>query len=80
MVSSGSPWKPRTISPPAAAILDDTRLSPQARGAFRQLLGLAQGDRAVARRLVLHERDKDPYGSDVDWVEAAINRLLDDRR
>ena len=65
---------------PPAAIFDDKRLSPRARGSFRQLLGLVGGDRAVARRLVLRARGRDPDGSDADWVDAAIDELLQDRR
>ncbi|NLS80218.1 MAG: hypothetical protein GXY76_23515 [Chloroflexi bacterium] len=69
------PFTPTQPSP--AAIFDDARLSPRARGSFRQLLSLVEGDRAEARRLVLRARDLDPSGSDADWVDAAIDELLD---
>jgi hypothetical protein len=47
---------------------------------YQYLCSLVGGDRAVADRLIEHERRLTPDADQKDMVERAIQRLLDDRR
>ena len=74
-------WAP-VASPTKAAAENaqksDAPLSPEARQLYEQLLNMAQGDRAMADRLIEYERTRAPAASTETLIGNAIDRWLHD--